>query len=502
MMDKKPDPDSESAAYQAMEPYWKRVKAILGGQDAIKAGGVTFLPRFPDEDADEYNFRLSVARFTNIFGDIVDTLAAKPFAQEVTIEGATPEEEAFIENVDGMGGHLHVFAGDLMHSAIAYSIEWLLIDYTRLAVTPRTIAEQKAAGGRPYWVRIPATRVKAVYSEMIGGQEVITHFRFEEYATVRDGFEEKQVERVRILNREVILNEAGEAVQAAAPTWELWEEQKDKATGVKKWVQIVEATPLSIDTIPVVPIIMGKRKGSTWQITPPLQSAADLQITHYQQESDLEYAKKLTAFPMLAGNGVTPPVDAEGKPVRVPVGPKTILFAPMDGDGNHGEWNFIEPNATSLRFLADEADGTEQQLRELGRQPLTAKAGNITTVAAAYAGDKAMTVIKAWAINLKDALEQAFMITGKYLGTESRAEVQINIDSLNDLTGDNGASTLIEARKNGDLSQATLWGELKRRGILSPNFDGEAEAQTIIDEMPGDPSPDQIEGAMLTMTAQ
>ena len=36
------------------------------------------------------------------------------------------------------------------------------------------------------------------------------------------------------------------------------------------------------------------------------------------------------------------------------------------------------------------------------------------------------------------------------------------------------------------ISQETYWHELKRRGVLSPEFDVETEQQRLLDELPGD----------------
>lgn len=115
---------------------------------------------------------------------------------------------------------------------------------------------------------------------------------------------------------------------------------------------------------------------------------------------------------MLTGNGITPPVDEKGNTVMAPIGPSVVLYAPPNTDGGqHGEWKFIEPNASPLKFLAEEIGKTEQQLRELGRQPLTAQTGNLTVVTTAFAAQKGNSAVQAWALNLKDCLEQALAYT-------------------------------------------------------------------------------------------
>jgi hypothetical protein len=110
--------------------------------------------------------------------------------------------------------------------------------------------------------------------------------------------------------------------------------------------------PITIGEIPLVAFAPdGSRRGMSWQVKPPLRDIAYMQVEEFQQESNLKTIKELTAFPMLSGNGVTPPVDARASPSVVPVGPRGVLFAPMGGDGRFGNWQFIEPTAASLTFL-------------------------------------------------------------------------------------------------------------------------------------------------------
>jgi len=494
LIDQKNTPETKSSDFEAMGGYWHMVSAMLGGAPAMRKAGQKYLPKFTNETQADYDVRLKSAKFTNIFVDIVSTIASKPFGKEVMIETNSARVEALLENIDGQGSHISIFAANSFYHGVGYSLDWIFVDFTKGVPDGATVAQEQAIGARPYWVHIPAQEMIAVYSEMIGGVETIIHARFEEEHVVRDGWGETEVERVRVLNREVSTDANG--VRSAGPaTWELWEERKN-AGGIGEWFKIEEGA-ISIGVIPIVPFIAGRREGSSWRVKPPLEDAAYLQVEHYQQESGLKYAKELTAFPMLAGNGVNPPEGADGKPSPVPVGPKTVLYAPMNGDGEHGEWTFIEPNANSLRFLAEDIKATEAALRELGRQPLTAQSGNITTITAAFAGDKAHSVIEALALNFKDTLENALRLTALWLGEIDEPEVTIDTDFALALKDNDGTADLLEARKNGDLSQETLWDELKRRGKLSDNFDPEIERARLLEEAPSDPMEEETDAAMM-----
>jgi hypothetical protein len=491
-------PDTPSSDYSAMKSYWDQVATILGGAPAMRQAGSVYLPQFPNETEGDYEYRRENAKFTNIYADIVTSLTRKPFAEEVTLADGTPERiEALAEDIDGRGNNLHVFAAETFFDGLNDSISWVLVDYTetrsRADGRPLTIAEERRMGVRPYWVRIPASRMLAVYTDVVDGAEVVVHARVKETTTRRDGFDETAIERVRVFDRApiyAVLDDGGltdRVIGYGPATFRIYERQTTgrKAQGAS-W-QVVSEGPVTLGVIPLVPFITGKRKDGGLQFIPPLQGVADLQIEHYQQETALKSITELTAFPMLSGNGVQPPMEG-GKIAPVPVGPRSVLYAPPNADtGNHGEWAFIEPSAESLKFLAEQVDATENQMRELGRQPLSQSAG-ITVVAAASASQKASSVIQAWALGLKDCLEQCLKLTADWLSLGVEPEVSWNLDDLDLTDDDKGPATILDARKNGDISQETLWTEFRRRGILSADFDADEEKDRLEAEAP---SPDE-----------
>lgn len=501
-------PDATSSDYDAMLPFWDMVDTILAGAQAMRDAGRTYLPQFPNEQADDYEYRRANAKFTNVYADIVANLASKPFSEEVSLaDDADARIEALAEDIDGRGNNLSVFAAQTFYGGINAAIDWIFVDYTRARPRPdgRTLslADERAQGLRPYWVRVPAKRMLAVYADTVNGQEVIVHARMRENATRREGFSETTLERVRVLNREPIFGaidgEPTDRIVGYAPaTFELWE-KRTTGSGMRarsQWT-IVDSGPISIGVIPLAPFITGRRVEGSWRFIPPMQDAAYLQIEHYQQETALKSIKELTAFPMLAANGVAPAIR-DGAPEPVPVGPRAVLYAPPFGESSsHGEWTFIEPSAESLKFLAEDVANTEKQLRELGRQPLTATAG-ITVVTAALASQKASSAVQAWAYALKDTLEQAFVFTAMWLNLPSAKapEATVFSDFALETNDEKGPTTLTEARKNGDLSRRTYWEELQRRGILSGDFDADEEQDRLDEELPDPDAMDDVEGAM------
>lgn len=487
-------PDTSSCDYLAMKPYWDMVETMLDGAQAMRKAGKKYLPQFPNETDPNYAYRSTNAKFTNIFRDLVEGLAAKPFSKQVDLieKSHSDQIKTFVEDVDGAGNHIHVFAGDVFFNGIASAVDWILVDHTTVPAGV-TATDERNMGARPYWVRIPAIRMKWVESAMIAGKEQFVYAAIHEPTTVRIGFEEKTVDRMRLLIRDK--QDDGSYASARFEIWEATPVKTNATASSVNWVKKEEG-PISIGIIPLVPFMTGRRKEGTWQLLPPMKDAAYLQIEHYQQETNLKSAKELTAFPMLTGNGITPPVDSKGQPIMAPIGPSVVLYAPMGGQGQqHGEWKFIEPTAASLKFLAEEVDKTEQQLRELGRQPLTAQTGNLTVVTTTFAAQKGNSAVQAWALNLKDALEQALKFTCLWLKDTTQPEVTVYTDFDVETDSVEGMKVVLDMRKNSLISRAAAINEAKRRNILAPEYDEEADMDLILAEVPGDDTDDDTEAS-------
>lgn len=456
-----------------MLPYWDKTDTIVEGYEAIKKAESDYLPKFVDETTADYKIRLQLTKFTNIYRDVVEGLASKPFAEEITLIGEdVPEElKKFCENVDGASNNLTAFASLTFFNAINSAIDWIMVDYPKVeAGQLLSVAAAKQRKIRPYWVHILGRNVLEVRNVMVGSDQVIEYFRLLEPS------DNQSPDRVRVYQRPM---DGGEI------TWELYEENKE-AKKLEDAMVLIDSGVLSIDVIPFIPLITGRREGKSYKIDPVMQDAADLQITLYQDESALQFIKTMAGYPMLAGNGVKPEKNNDNTVKKLNVGPMKVLYGPPDGNGNHGEWKYIEPSAQSMEFLKTSIDGTKQDLRELGRQPLTALSSQLTTVTTSIAAGKAKSAVGAWALILKDMLENCFMLTAKYMGIDYETEVNVytDFDNVSDTNAD--IDNLLTARQNGDLSRETLWFEMKRRKVLSPEFDATQESANIINEIPSD----------------
>ena len=172
--------DKRSKDSAAMVPYWDKTDAIMGGVQTMRDSKDQYLPKFPKETKDDFDFRLEATKFTNIFRDIVEGLSAKPFEEPVSLvgDGVNQAFTDFIDDVDGDGNNLSVFASATFFSGIAHAIDWILIDYPTVdSEKVKTKADQKAAGVRPFWSHVLGRNVLRAETKIENGKQVLTLVR-------------------------------------------------------------------------------------------------------------------------------------------------------------------------------------------------------------------------------------------------------------------------------------------------------------------------------------
>lgn len=455
-----PDASTPSAAYLAMREGWRTIEDILAGPATIRAAGERYLPKYPAEDKDEYERRLKQAPWRPEFEDAHRSLSSKPFGKDVALkDGASERIKEIAEDVDAAGNNLTAFAREVFRRGVAKGMHAILVDYPTMA-PGATQAEEKQAGVRPYWVSVPAESIIALYTETVAGKEIVSHVRVLEKTVERDGFGEREVERVRVI-------EPGR--------WQLWERGKDRSLSLAAEGQM---------TLPLVPLALfwtGERAGPQF-VRPPLAALADMQVELFRKLSRQDEIETYAGSPMLAGQGISPPGESD-PPLKI--GPKQVLFAPPDYEGARTGWEYIQPDAANLKEIRESVRETIDDMRRLGMQPMAQKSGGVTAAATLIEGAKVHSTVEAWAIGLKDTLEQAFVFTTQWLGEEPTVEVEVDTDFSVDPYAQAPLGALSKARATKDISQRTYWQGLRRFDVLPPDFDPDAEELALAEEVQG-----------------
>jgi hypothetical protein len=459
---------SHSGAYQKMMPLWAMINCLLGGTGDMRAAGKAYLPQYPGESDENYKNRRSRAVLYAAYSETSKKMTNKPFSKPLAVTDINPAIKDFVDDVDLQGNDLHKFARNLFGDALDHGFSAVLADFP--VVDPmmvQTKADEEEMGARPYFIHVKAENIIAAYSEIVGGVERLTHVRIKECMVVRDGFEERMEETIRVL-------EPGSVT--------VWKKNKDK------WEQ-GKTTKTRLTYIPMV--IYYTDRESLCCAKPPLLDLAYKNIEHWQGASDQNNCLTVARFPILAASGVS---AEEGKKI---IGPRSLL---KTADAA-GKFYYVEHSGAAIEAGKKDLDNLKDEMTMMGIQPLVRKAGGAETATKTGNDAKAqLSDLEAMVIDLEDALEEALEMmldwatpSGKKDG--EAGEVVIFKDFAIDANEIKDLDFLFKVRNAREISREAFINEIKRRSVLADTYDPEKDKELLDQEAPAMPTPAPSKGA-------
>ncbi|WP_163998668.1 DUF4055 domain-containing protein [Pyxidicoccus caerfyrddinensis] len=459
------DVNTPSSTYRDMLPDWELVLALLGGTRAMRAAGRKYLPQYAREEDAAYRERLNRTVLFNYFAKVLSFLATRPFSKPVRLGESAPEElKALAEDVDRLGSDVTSWARAVFKDGLAKGLTHVLVDFP--AVDPeavRTLEDEKRAGLRPYFVHVPAEALIAAYVEVVDGEERLTHARIRESEVRREGFEEVKVERVRVLEPD---------------SWAVYER-----SGTSEWAQ-VGGGPNKLGFIPLV-TWYAHREG--FQLAkPPLLDLAHKNVEHWQSSSDQRNVLTVARFPMLAASGVAPPPGSGedgGQGGGLKVGPHSLLTT----ESPQGKFYYVEHSGAAIEAGRKDLEDLKEEMAALGVELLVRKSGSSTATEKSINTAQSHSELQALAESFGDALELAFHFAARWLGLEvedGALKVEVHTDFGLSEGDAQGLDVLFKARAAREISRQAFLTELKRRGVLAPDFNAEVDADLLQAEGP------------------
>ncbi|WP_223644349.1 DUF4055 domain-containing protein [Corallococcus sp. EGB] len=459
------DVSTPSSAYRAMQPAWALVLALLGGTSTMRAAGRTYLPQYHAEEDAAYKERLQRAVLLNVFGKTVRNLAAKPFSKPVRLGEAAPEPlRVLVDDVDRQGSDITAWARGVFRDGLGKGLAHILVDFPAVdPETVKTLEDEQRAGLRPYFVHVSAESLIAAYAETVNGVEVLTHVRIRESETRRDGFEEVQVERVRVLERD---------------NWAIYER-----SGTSEW-EVAASGPNTLGFVPLVTWYAGERT-ALCAAKPPLMDLADKNVEHWQSASDQRNVLTVARFPMLAASGLEPDGGGEGGKGagKVPVGPHALLTT----SSPQGKFYYVEHTGAAIAAGRQDLEDLKDEMAMLGVELLVRKSGSTTATEKSINTAQAHSELQAMAESFGDALELAFYFAARWLALEvddASLKVEVNTDFGISEGDAQGLDVLFKARAAREISREAFLSELKRRGVLMADFNVETDGERLASEGP------------------
>lgn len=439
--------NDKSSAVTAMEPDWDKIDALVGGTKTMRAAGEKYLPKFPAEAQSSYDYRLKTSTLYNALGRTLENMAAKPFAEAITYTDIDPEVEGWLTNIDLCGNNLTVFAHNLFTEAMGKGLTHILVDLpTTIGKDGKplyvTKADEKSAGLRPYMIHVKPRQVLGWRSAKgADGVEVLTMLRLIECIEEEDGdFGVKAVPQIRVLT---------------PGAWTTYREDKNKKG---EWYLHEEGTT-SIDFIPLVTYYT-KRTGFMTAV-PPLSDMADLNIKHWNSQSDQDNILHTARVPLLAISGLN---DLD----EIEIGSKTYLRLPQGAEAKYVEHTgkAIDAGRVSLQDL-------EGQMRAMGAELLVENQVATTATQNSIEDDEAICQLKRMVQGLEDTLDNALDMAHKSMNLEYKGSVDIFDDFSSDAvlaTAGPFVLALIQLVNNSLISKEDAFNEMQRYGILNPDL--------------------------------
>jgi hypothetical protein len=410
-----------------MMPDWKVMAAVTNGTNYIRDLAELYLPQEPREDDEAWQARIDRSVLSPYSSRLIETAAGAVLRKPIHIEGDPYWSEVALD-IDGIGSNINEYARRALVSSLTYGHSAILVDFPA-ATGARNLAEERAMGRRPYFVHVDAPQIWGWRKD---DTNRLTQIRIHDYEyRPLNEFGEEQVEVMRVI----------------------YPGRYDLYTLGQETVTFEESNGFSLDTIPVVPIYSNRRGVLISQ--PGLLDIANLNITHYQRQSDLIHALHIAAMPTLVLEGYSQDSSEATIGVNYALGMEP----------GHKAY-YVQSDATSFEAQMAELQSLEGQMSTLGITKLFGQKF-VAESAEAKRIDQAQSnsVLAIISQELESALNQAFKLAAQYVGMEPPV---ITIDRDFDyyrLIGQDVA-VLAQLNESGKISDETLLKILQHGEIL------------------------------------
>jgi hypothetical protein len=465
MSDKDPqDPSTTSFAYDKMWPRWALINAVLGGTETMREAGEDYLPMHSDESMNVYLERLSTNVFFNLTELTLESWVGRPFSDPVKKNDDMPDDiKEDMENVDLQGNNLDVFCREWFREGIAKAFSHVLIEFPQLQdrinpatgeVIPRTLADDQAENNRPYWIHIKPENVLSMQTSIIDGVEKTIHVRILEEVVQMNGFAEISIPQIRVLE----------------PGFTTLYQQR-KVNGKIVWIP-VDQFLTGLDEVPFVTFYTNRDGVGLGK--PPLMDLAELNVTHWQSNSDQRMVLTVARFPMLALSG------GNEDETKLTIGPRKWLFTPDP----QGRYYFVEHSGKAIEAGSKDLMMLVEMMGNYGAAFLKKRPGRETATARALDSAEGISPLQDITVRFMDAVNLALSFHAAWKGnTEGGGTVKLSTDFGPESSNQSDFNVLKFTRRLGDISRDAYLKELKRRGTMSDEYDPEEDMDQIEKEV-------------------
>ncbi len=429
--------DSPNAAYQRMATFWPLIEDLLAGSVKIKQEHRKYLFPEPRESTESYDSRLNRSAVVPYFQRIEKMLAGMLTRKSVRLEDVSDTVLQQLFDIDLEQNDLNVWLFNTARIAISFGHVGVLVD-----------APKEGDKTRPYWVTYKPSDILGWRTEIINGIRELTQVRLLENVVEPDGkYGEKIITQIRVLER---------------GKYEI-HRKDDKRSGFRLYDQ----GQMSLkDKIPFS-VAYSNRIGF-FESRSPLYDIAELNLKHYQIQSDLDNILHISSVPNLVVYGY-PNAD------EITTGPNEALSLPPES-----KMEYVSPASDSFDAIFTRLNDLKEQINTLSLaavlgQKLVGESAEAKRIDRSQ-NDSTLMVL---AQQMQDLIDNCLQFHSQYLNEPKAGTCTVNRDFVTARLDPQEITAYTQLFSLGGISHETLLTQLYNGEILGDDFSVEEEIESL-----------------------
>jgi len=455
--------DSTHPEYDKRAPQWRVMRDVIGGQDRIHESGTQYLPKLGGQTDKEYKAYRNRADFIGATSRTLDAMTGLMFRKPVQTD-VPPALEPWLEDLDLAGTDMQGLMEGLAEELITTARVGILVDYPRREAEVLPAAQAERMNIRPYLTVYSAENIINWRIERVdNAQKPVMVALHETEELIKDGFERESVDQIRVL----ALEEEGYIQRIYR-----YDDQ------IKDWIQVDEIIPLiNGQRMNFIPFLVYGPSGQGFKTCKPiLKDLADLNLSHYRSNADLEHGAHFTGLPTPV---VTGHALEDGQSLEI--GSGTAWVFPDSGANAF----YLEFSGKGLDALEKRVEKKEFQMAAMGARLLAPEkrmAEAAETEVIRRAGEN--SVLASIAVALSGMMTDALNLMARWAGAPEEASTQVNRDFIPTRMSAQELTAWTQAVQAGQISQQTYFEGLKAGEMVRDDLEFEEEQERIADQPP------------------